>query len=173
MRRRLALIALCLACAAQASALDMPARKAGLWELKMAFADGTLPARVMQQCIDAASDKLMNTGFGGGAQENCAKQDVQNVGGTMVIDSICKFGAATTTSHAVVTGKFDSAYSIDITSTRQGAPAPGMPATGSTHMTMEAKWLGPCAAGQRPGDVITNGHTINMLDLQKMRPPAR
>jgi hypothetical protein len=41
-------------------------------------------------------------------------------------------------------------------------------------MTMTAKWLGPCAAGQRPGDMIMpNGMKMNILDLQKgMRPPG-
>ncbi len=173
MLRRLALIAICLACISPAAALDMPARKPGLWELKMAFESSRLPERVMQQCIDAATDKMMNANFGGGAQENCSKQNMQNVGGTLVVDSVCKFGTATTTSHAVVTGSFDSAYSVDITSTRQGAPAPGMPPTGSTHMKMEAKWLGPCAANQRPGDIVTNGRTMNLLDLQKMRMPKQ
>jgi hypothetical protein len=36
-------------------------------------------------------------------------------------------------------------------------------------MTIQATWLGPCAAGQRPGDVIMgNGMTMNVLDLPKM-----
>lgn len=172
MGRRLALIAVCLASASPAAALDMPARKPGLWELTMAFEGAKIPPRVMQQCIDTATDKLLNANFGGGsAQESCSKQDTQHVGDTIVINSVCKFGAATTTSHAVVTGKFDSAYSVDVTSTRAGgAPVPGMPPGGATHMKMDAKWLGPCARDQKPGDVIMgNGIKMNVLDLQKMR----
>ena len=170
MARRLAVLAAGFVIGVSpAFALDMPARKPGLWELKMAFENSRIPERTMQQCVDAATDKLMNTGFGGGAQENCSKQDTQHVGSALVIDSTCTFGPATTTSHAVVTGSFDSAYSVDVTSTRQGAPAPGMAPTGSTHMKMEAKWLGPCAADQKPGDVITDGRKMNLLDLQKMR----
>jgi hypothetical protein len=35
-------------------------------------------------------------------------------------------------------------------------------------MTMEAKWLGPCAADQKPGDVImSNGVKINIPEMQK------
>ena len=37
MRRRLILVAACALVATPALALDMPARKAGLWELKMSF----------------------------------------------------------------------------------------------------------------------------------------
>jgi hypothetical protein len=96
---------------------------------------------------------------------------VQNAGGVITIDSVCKFGTATTTSHAVVTGKFDSGYTVDVTSTRAGgAPVSGMPASGSTHMKLEAKWLGACAAGQKPGDMMMgNGMKMNVLELQKMR----
>ena len=170
MFRRLVLLAASFACAFPAWALDMPARKPGLWELKMAFESSKIPERVMQQCIDAATDKLMNTNFGGAAQENCSKRDVQNVGGVITVDSVCTFGPATTTSHAVITGQFDSAYTVDVTSSRQGAPASGMPASGSTHMKIEAKWLGPCAAGQKPGDVMMGaGMKMNILEMQKLR----
>lgn len=174
MRHYLAIAALGLAAAAPAFALDMPARKPGLWELKMVIEGGGAPAQVMKQCVDAATDKLMNADFGGSNAQACPKQDMKNVGDTIVIDSVCKFGAATTTSHSVVRGKFDSAYTIDVTSTREGGPQmPGGAAGATTHMKIEAKWLGACAAGQKPGDVImANGATMNVLDLQKMRPPA-
>ena len=58
--------------AAPAFAIDMPARKAGLWELKMEFEGRQMPAQVMKQCVDAASDKIMNSNFGGSAQEACS-----------------------------------------------------------------------------------------------------
>ena len=177
MLRQIVIAAGVLLFAAQAAALDLPTRKAGLWEIKMMFEGRNLPAQTMQQCIDASSDKVMNANFGGSAQETCSKRDMQNVGGTIVVDSVCTFGQAITTSHAVVTGSFDSAYSVDVTSTRSGgAMAPGMPAHGSSHMKIEAKWIGPCAAGQKPGDVImANGFKMNMLEMQKLRgqPPKR
>jgi len=170
MRRPLAMIVLALVFAAPAFALDMPARKAGLWEIRMAFEGRNLPAQVMKQCVDAATDRQMNN-FGGPAQGACAKQDVSHSGGTMTVDSVCKFDDATTTSHAVVTGSIDSAYTMQVTSTRAGGrPLPGMTPGAATHMTIQAKWLGPCAAGQRPGDIImANGMKMNVLDVQHMQ----
>jgi hypothetical protein len=168
--RRLAVIAAAVLTAAPAFALDMPARKAGLWELKMTIEGRNLPANAMKHCVDAATDKLMNSQFGGPANEACSKQDVKNIAGTMIVDSVCKFGDATTTSHAVVSGNFDSAYTVDVATTREGGrPLPGQAPGAGTHMKVEAKWLGPCAAGQRPGDVImSNGMSMNVLDLPKM-----
>ena len=175
MRRRLILVAACALIATPALALDMPARKAGLWELKMSFEQPKLPEHVIQQCTDAASDKLMNSNFGGSAQQKCQKQDVHKTGGTMVVDSVCSVGGATSTTHAVISGSFNSAYTVQVTTKRDGGPpTPGIGPHGEMHMAVAAKWLGPCGKGQRPGDIMMgNGMKINVLDLRKMHPPPR
>lgn len=176
MRRYFAVGVALLLSASPVAALDLPTRKAGLWELKMEFQGRNLPTQLMQQCTDAASDKLMNLNFGGVSERNCQKRDVRNTGGTITVDSVCTFGEATTTSHAVVSGDFNSAYTVQVNSTRQGGrPIPGAAPGGESHMTIAAKWLGPCVAGQKPGDVMMgNGMKMNVLDLQRMGgPPGR
>jgi len=177
MLRRLVFITAAVLIAAPALALDMPPRKPGLWELKMIFEGRNLPPMVMQHCVDQATDKLMNAQFGGSVQEACSKQDIKNSGGTITVDSVCKFGPTTTTSHAVVTGSFDSAYTMKVASTREGGPPlPGTTPGAETHMTIEAKHLGACAADQRPGDVVmSNGMKMNILDMPKLgaAPPPR
>jgi hypothetical protein len=179
MRKALPLVVAACLCASPiltpaftpALALDLPARKAGLWEIKMAFEGRNLPAQSMEHCIDAETDKLMNSIGGNMRQDMCSKQDVQKSGDTIVVDSICKVGPATTTSHAVVTGDFNSAYTVKVTSKREGGPAvPGMAAEGTANMTIEAKWLGACKADQKPGDMIIAGRKINIHDMQNMLP---
>ncbi len=50
---------------------------------------------------------------------------------------------------------------------------PGAAVGAASHMTIAAKWLGPCAAGEKPGDVImSNGMKMNVIELQKARGPA-
>jgi uncharacterized protein DUF3617 len=171
--RQILLVALSLIATTPACALDLPARKAGLWEVKMTFEGRNLPPQVMQQCIDAATDKMMNALGGSLQQSMCSKQDVQKVGNTLVVDSVCQMGGITATSHGVITGDFNSGYSAKVTSTRSGGPAmPGMPADGTTNMTIEAKHLGACKADQRPGDMImADGRKINIVDMQNMMPP--
>jgi hypothetical protein len=69
------------------------------------------------------------------------------------------------TIHSAITGSFDSAYTMTVTS--QGDALPG----GNMSMTMAAKWLGPCTADQKPGDmIIGNGLKMNMLEMQKRGP---
>jgi hypothetical protein len=151
-----------LICLTPALAADFPARKAGLWEMNTTTATGHTVS--MKECVDAQTDQAMQSRFAGVSQRNCSRHDVQKSGDTITIDSVCTIAGHTTSGHAVITGSFDSGYTMTMTSQTQGLPAPRT-------VTMAAKWLGPCAAGQRPGDMIMpNGMTMNILDLQKAMP---
>jgi hypothetical protein len=174
MRRSLIAVA-CVLCATPALALDMPARRAGLWELKMSFDNGGMPGQTMRQCIDVETDRLMQSNFGGSPRQTCTKQEVAREGKTVVVDSVCRFAGVTTTSHAVITGSFDSAYTMKVTTWRDGAPpAPGLSVDGANHLTIAATWLGPCAAGQRAGDMMMpNGRTVNVRDMRSLRAMRR
>ena len=71
-----------------ALAAEMPARKSGLWEIKMSFENRNLPAQSLKQCVDAGSDRVMPAGAAS-AQSNCSKRDVQRSGNTTTIASTC------------------------------------------------------------------------------------
>jgi hypothetical protein len=143
--------------AVSASASDFPARKAGLWEITIA---GARPVKV-RQCSDAASDEAMaQTSLG--LPGDCAKHDVDKSGNTITMVSVCTSAGKTMISHMVITGSLDSEYTMTITSQAQKASSVAPP------MTLYAKWLGPCAADQKPGDVIMpNGTKFNMLGPSK------
>jgi hypothetical protein len=49
--------------ALDAGAVEMPLRKAGLWEMKMVRTGSPLPEMTMQHCTDATTDKEMATSF--------------------------------------------------------------------------------------------------------------
>ena len=159
-----------LLCAAPAAALDLPPRKAGLWEMKMSMDAGPVPPQVMQHCVDAATDKAMQDMSQGTRGQSCSKREMKKVGDTIVFDSVCNMGAGTTTSHGVVSGDFNSAYTVKVNSKREGGPPiKDMPA--ETNMTVAAKWLGACKADQKPGDIImANGMKMNVTDMQKGAP---
>ena len=106
MSRRLILLGAVLTFAAPAFALDLPTRKAGLWEIKIEFqGHSRLPMQTMKQCTDVSSDKLMTYNFGGSAERDCPKRDISSSGGVTTIDSVCNFNGTTSTSHAVVSGR--------------------------------------------------------------------
>ena len=156
---------LVVAGALPAVAAELPTRKAGLWEVKMSFENRNGAGQSIQQCIDPATDQAMQSSTGPPAQAACSKRDIQKSGDTVTIDSTCTVAGKTATSHAVITGSLQSAYTMTVTSESDALPS------GKMTMTMAAKWLGPCAADQKPGDMIMgNGFKMNILEMRKRGP---
>jgi uncharacterized protein DUF3617 len=151
--------------AAGAFADELPVRKAGLWEMKVVRAGGAAADMTMQHCTDASTDKKMSTSFSP-AKETCSKQDIQKTATGYVSDSVCGVAGMTITSHAEITGDFNSAYTVKSTSHSEG----GIGGARDSGTTIEAKWLGACKADQKPGDIVmANGMKMNVLDLDKLK----
>jgi hypothetical protein len=160
-------LALVLAPARPAGALDVPARKPGLWNISLTFAGGPAAGHTIasEHCIDAETDKLMNAMGGGTRNDMCSKMEMQKTATGYVFDSICNSGTGNLASHGVITGSFDSAYTVDVTAKHEGgSPVPGMPA--ETQMQISAKWTGACKPGQQPGDMmLANGLKMNIKSM--------
>ena len=153
--------------AAGASAVELPVRKAGLWEMKVLHTGSAVPDMTMQHCTDETTDKEMSTSFSPMAAEMCSKQDIQKTAAGYVSDSVCGFSGVSIASHAEITGDFNSAYTVKSTSHSERGPA-GMPRDSST--TIEAKWLGACKADQKAGDIMMpGGMKMNIKDMQKLK----
>jgi hypothetical protein len=151
----------------EAGAEEPPVRKPGLWEMKIVRTGMPLPELSMQHCTDEATDKEMNTGLSPAAREICSKHDFQKTATGYVSDSVCTVGAAAITAHAEITGDFNSAYSVKTTSHTENGPT-ALPRDATT--MIEAKWLGPCKADQKPGDmVMPGGFKLNIKDAQKLQ----
>ncbi|BEP39896.1 DUF3617 domain-containing protein [Variovorax sp. V15] len=173
MNIRLSAVVACLAAGALAMpalALDFPARKPGLWEIRTGDGSGGKDAaagHTMQQCIDAASDKALRDMGQGMGKDLCSKQELSSDGGKLVMDSVCKIGNTVATSHAVMSGDFGTAYRME----SKSSYSPPLMGRAEGHSVMEAKWIGPCKADQKPGDmVMPNGMKMNVLDMAKNRP---
>jgi hypothetical protein len=150
---------------ASAQTAEKLSRKPGLWEVKTTIENSSALPRVVRQCIDAATDALSQSIAGPFSASVCPERKVDVSPDATTVDSTCSIGGKRASAHAVVTGSFDSAYTMKVTA--EGELLPG----GRMTMTMEGKWLGPCTAGQRPGDIIMgNGVTINIPDMQKRAP---
>ena len=161
-----ALVVLAQLAAPAARAVDAPLRKAGLWEMKIVRTGSPMPEMTMQHCTDEASDKAMSTGFAPAANETCSKHDLQKTATGYVSDSVCSVTGMTVTSHADITGDFNSAYTVKTTSRTERAPSPPRDST----MTVEAKWLGACKPDQKPGDIVMpGGYKMNIKDAEKLK----
>jgi hypothetical protein len=147
--RSIPFVAVALLCAASAAlaADEPPKRKDGLWQLTMS--GQKLGDRTFETCVDRKSDDLMGQKAQAAAKAACSKNEVSRQGNRVTIDAVCTMGKTTSTTHAVFTGDFDSAYRMESTST-YSPPVAGM---SEGKVTIDAKWLGPCKPGQKPGDI--------------------
>ena len=125
MRLPVSVLALAAAACRSAAAQEFPTRRAGLWEVTINHDGGKMPAQTMQQCTDAETDKLMNAFGGDLSADMCSKQEVKKVGATLVINAICQIGPMKSVSESVVSGDFNSNYSVKVTSKLEGVPAGG------------------------------------------------
>ena len=150
----------------QARAVELPLRKAGLWQVKV-VRTGSLPEMTMQQCTDATTDKDMASAFSPTTSEVCSKRDVQQTAAGYTTDAVCKIAGISMTSHSEITGDFNSAYTVK-TTTHSERSVPGLPK--DITATVEAKWLGACKADQKPGDIVMpGGFKLNIKDAEKLK----
>ena len=159
-------IAVAFAIAIPALAQDMPKRKSGLWEITM-DSDNARKAggkeRQMTQCVDQTKDDVFRQMGQQAERENkCSRTNVQRSANKLSFESTCDFGSMKTASTSVITGDFNTAYRMEIHS-RYTPPMAGV-SEGTT--VIDAKWTGPCKAGQRPGDItVAGGRTMNIYDM--------
>ena len=165
MRYLVLIIALLLAGPAAAASDNPPRRKSGLWEIKMS--GGQIPGMpAIQQCVDEKTDDLMTKDIGQNQKAQCSRNELRKEGDKMIAESVCKIENSTVKTRAVFTGRFDSAYKADIKSSYD-PPLRGMKEASSV---IEAKWVGPCKAGQRPGHVSIPG--MPNIDMDAIRKGA-
>ena len=131
-----------------------PHQKPGLWESSMMMMGKPFKT---QSCVTAESEAKMSVFSSQMRQKDCSSSTIaHNPDGSWSSTSTCKFGAgATRTTHAKISGDFNSKITMVMTSDGSSTP----------EMNMTMTWLGACKPGMRGGDVImSNGMKINALD---------
>ena len=126
-----------------------------------------LLGRLHHLCLDADTDTAMykmGTHMGG---QMCSKFKIDVQGGNKVVtDAVCKInapnGAVNMTSHSETTYTGDTAYATQGHITYD----PAIMGHADMAITSSGRWVGQCAAGQKPGDMIMpNGQTMNVKDI--------
>ena len=150
-----------------AQAAELPICKTGLWEMKLVRVGVPLPEMTMQHCTDETTDKDMATASSPLSREICSKRDISQTATGYVSDSVCTVAGVSMTTHSEITGDFNSAYSVKST-THSDRPVAGLPKDVVT--MIEAKWLGVCKPGQKPGDIVMpGGFKLNVKDAEKLK----
>jgi len=155
--RQATLLLLILLVANHVSAQDAPKRKSGLWEITRTTTYTQEKPKRIQVCVDEASDNALQQVAEGMRGETCTTNKLSQDGDKLVVDATCTLRATTAQTHAVINGKFDSAYTIESKSTYK-PPLAGFTAG---HAQLVARWTGPCAKGQHPGESILDTGVVS------------
>jgi hypothetical protein len=148
-----------------AAAEDIPPRKAGLWEMETSMPGMPQKMPSAKQCIDGTTDNMMRDMSQVGGGTTCSKKETKKEGESYVTDSVCSMNGTTITSHTITSGDFTKSYHVESASTMN----PPLMGRSETKIAVDAKYLGDCEAGQKPGDIImSTGQKMNIADLKNM-----
>jgi len=143
---------------------NLPKRKPGLWEMQMSGMGGQ--PQIMKLCVDEATDQAM---YQMGAQMSgsmCSKYEISVKGNVVLADGVCSIpapqGKIAMTSHSET--RFDGNTSYKTEGHIKYDPA--VQGRSEANVSSSGRWVGPCATGQKPGDmVMPNGATMNIKDM--------
>ena len=162
-----------LSLGATASALELPSnlptRKPGLWETTIEGTTQALP----KMCIDASTDHQMYQMGARMAGARCSKMDIKvDASGAVVADSVCivqgPTGPVTMSSHSITRFTGNTAYQT----TSHMTYSPAVMGRSSADVTSSGRWVGPCAAGQKPGDLIMPDGSVHSVGEMMQEAPA-
>src|SRR5262249_35074639 len=126
-----------------------------------------MPDMTMQHCTDPTTDKEMSNSASPLTKQVCSKQDIRKTVTGYVTDSVCSVAGISMITHADIVGDFNSAYTVTSVSHSDRGPT-GKPLDATTHI--EAKWMGDCKPGQKPGDIVMpGGLKLNVKDADKLK----
>ena len=154
--------------ASHALAQSFPKIQAGMWESTVVSdganskKDGNEPLTSTMCINDAVMEQMMKMGQGM-SQKMCSKNTTQVSGNKMTGSVECKMGNSTISSTSTTTFNSDTSYRTESKSV-YNPPLYGMK---ESVTVSSAKYVGPCKAGMKPGDINTMGITMNILDMNK------
>lgn len=143
-------------------ALGYPRRRPGSWEIRSTANDnvGMPPTRF---CVGDETDRPeRHLDRVAGVKGSCTIGGFKRVGINWIAETVCKDNRTTVISQSVASGDFLSEYRIDTLVFYSPPLASGKR---EDKDSVTARYLGPCAPGQRPGDLQVPGMgTLNMTD---------
>lgn len=162
------LLSLSTAASAQGgSAADLPKRKPGLWQHSMTTLGAPTPPTSVTMCTDERMDKMLADRS---ESQRCSQQTVRRDGNAVVVEAVCTQQNTTVRTKGRFTGDFNSNYTGEMHSTFD----PPMHGMKESRQKIDARWLGPCKPGQKPGDVQVQGMGgVNMHEMMKGMDPQQ
>jgi len=152
--RIIAWVTVCACCAWQSvDGAQLPKRKAGQWLLTTTTDNPKIPPRVVDVCLDEATEALLDRFALGASQKLCSRYDWKDLGGGKAsVDATCHLGTMQMTIRGDIVFSGNTAYREEI-KTHYDPPLRGKSDAVSVN---DGKWTGVCAADMKPGDIVSH-----------------
>jgi hypothetical protein len=80
----------------------------------------------------------------------CEHDSVRRSGDIITLHSVCSLDGRSLTTEALIAFEGEAAYHVDL---KEHADPP-IGGISDLAITQDAKWIGPCSDGMKPGDVV-------------------
>jgi len=144
---------------------DFPKLKPGLWQIERTQTDPPAPKGLNTRtefCTDEALQKEMINMGQGIMKGMCTKHEFKITGSRGAGESVCDMGGTKMTSRSTMVINGDTGYRTEVKTTFD----PPMNGMAQNTSIIDAKYVGACKPGQKPGDMtLPNGQTMNMRDV--------
>ena len=153
--------------AAAQIAQDLPKRKPGLWQQSVTTIGAPIPPTSMTMCTDERMDKMLLDR----SDARCSQQSIRREGSAVVFEAVCTQQNTTVRTKGRFSGDFNASYSGEMHSTFD----PPMHGMKESRQKIDARWVGPCKPGQKPGDVQVEGMggPMNVQEMMKGMDPQQ
>lgn len=160
-----------VAVAFTARAQEFPKLKSGLWEVNTIAVNTSSGKndrpRLTTMCLDDSVQREMYTVSTGMMAGMCSKHEIKVAGGRVTTLANCDLGITKMQSQAVMTLSGNTAYHTEARA-RFDPPLNGAKESSTI---IDGRHVGPCKAGQQPGDMtLPGGQTLNVRQLMMGRP---
>jgi hypothetical protein len=146
-------------------ALDLPLRKAGLWELQTQTDEGHgSREQHLTMCVGEEMERKTVTASRAENRSNCEKYEVKKTAQATTVDATCTVDTRKTSTHTELAGDFQTTFSVKVESKTSGfAPRAqgGQPVNVERKIVQNGKYLGESCGDLQAGEARTaDGRTV-------------
>ena len=149
----------------RAGELDLPLRKAGLWELQTQTDEGRgSREQLLTMCVGEEMERKTVSASRAESRSNCEMYEVKKTAGATTVDATCTVDMRQTTTHTELAGDFQTAFSVKVESKTAGfAPRAqgGQPVNVQRKIVQNGKYLGESCGDLSAGEAkAADGRTV-------------
>jgi hypothetical protein len=147
--------------------LDLPLRKAGLWQVHTQTDEGSgVQKQDLTMCIGEEMERIAVRASGADNRANCATYEVSKTTAGTTIDAVCSIEDRKVVTRTELTGNFTSEFSVKVDSTTSGhAPRSqgGQPVNVHRIILQDGKYLGEACGELQAGEAKgADGRTLKV-----------